>query len=150
MTRFGIAVSFTLGAVALGQPVDVPIDPALSSVRIELLTDLGNDSDTSPLGGGIELQLDNYSSPGFLTVYDFQINVLEQIDLEIDIFLIGRVTITGSNVSASYATPGTPLGPVALEGGNFELLSIPTLLTGILSYEATGLCIAHLTGCLES
>ncbi len=139
MRNFGLAVTFVIGATALGQPVHVPIDSSQSSIRIELQTDIGNDSDTSPLGGSIDLQLDNYVAPGFLTVHDFEINVLERIDLEIDIFLVGRLTITGDSVSASYATPGTPLGPVALEGGNFEVFAVPALLTGILSYEATGL-----------
>ncbi len=146
MRRSAMALSWALVPATLGQPVIVPIDPALSSVRVELVTDLGSDSDTSPLGGAIELQLDDYTSPAFLTVHDFRIDVLEQIDLEIDIFLIGRVTITGTGVSAFYATPGVPLGPVALEGGNFELLAIPTLLTGILNYEATGLFCTFFQG----
>ncbi len=146
MQRGLAVVSLGLASAALAQPVGVPIDPALSSVRVELVTDLGRDSDTSPLGGDIEMQLDNYTSPGFLTVHDYRIDVLEQIDLEIDVFIIGRVTITASGVSASYATPGTPLGPVALEGGNFELLAIPTVLTGILEYEATGLFCTFFEG----
>lgn len=129
-----------VAALAGAQVVEVPIDQTASSIRVELVTALGSDSDTSPLGGQIDLELDSYSAPSAITLHDFAIDVLETINLELDVFLVGRFTITGQNVSAFYATPGVPFGPVALTGPDtFTLLGVPARMTGTISYNATGL-----------
>ncbi len=142
-----LGVFVGLGAGASAQIAHVPIDETQSSVFVELITDIGRDSDSSPLGGYLDIELDSYQAPGSITVYDFFIDVLEPIDLEIDVFLVGRFSITAQGVTARYATPGVPLGPAVIDDSNqFVLTQVPALLTGIVDYEATGLFCDYLQG----
>ncbi len=149
ISAYGIALGAVVGSSigAHAQVVHVPIDETQSSVFVELVTDIGRDSDTSPLGGFLDIELDNYQSPGAITVHDFFIDVLEPIDLEIDVFLVGRFTMTAQGVTARYATPGVPLGPVVVDdSGQFILTQVPALLTGVVDYEATGVFCDFLQG----
>lgn len=133
------------GAIALGDPVDVPVNQASSFVDVELCI-LGDscDDDSSPISGTVQVELDDTNAPTQITLTDFTLNITDQIDLSIGVFL-GSLTATGSNLSVSYAQPGVGItGP--LSGNDFTLIGVPTLPSGSVSYDASGTVCIGLSG----
>ena len=112
---FAVAV-WTAGAIAA--PVVLDVDETQSTVKVELTVSGNRDDDTSRADGTIEISLDSYQTPTIITLHDFNLILLDDIDLKIEIFL-GGLDVHGEDMVAFYATPGTPHPPVPLNGNNF-------------------------------
>lgn len=121
----------------------VPLDPGRSRINVELCVVDRCDEDGSPVEGYVEIELDRVSAPQFIGMYDFQMELTEEIDLRLSWGFLGTLTATATDVTMMYAQPGERLGPEPIEGGNFTFLDVPTDATGRINYLATGLpCVA--------
>ncbi|RMH11246.1 MAG: hypothetical protein D6695_09580 [Planctomycetota bacterium] len=133
------AVSAAMTTVALAQPTTLSLDAGSSiSVTGTLHTPIGSqtDSDSSPISGTITIELDSYGTPTAITLHDFNMLVVQSIDLNYDWGFLGSVDITVGNASASYGGT-TPAGPVAVNpDSTFYFPSILTNING--SGSATG------------
>ena len=141
MHRLAVLALSAITAAATPQPVVLTIDPAQSSINVQatLITPLGNrtDSDSSSISGAIEIELDDYGNPVSITLIDFLIVVDDDLTLNFNYGFAGSANAVLTDAIASYANPGTPLGPVALSGTAFAFPSVPTVLDGtaVASYS---------------
>ncbi len=127
------------GASALGLPFEVPIDPDQSTLAFELCVAGECDSDSSPVTGMFIIELDSVDFPAQITLYDFQGELTDTLDVHLDFgWLGGDFYATLTDGAVLYADPGTPFGPAAVDGGGaFLLTNVPTNAEGALAYEAT-------------
>ncbi|MFI4897096.1 MAG: GC-type dockerin domain-anchored protein [Phycisphaerales bacterium JB059] len=139
--RLGLAaVPAALCAGAMGQTTTLTVDSAQSQMDLTLTLNvslLGSDTatDSSPISGTLEVELDDYGVPAAFTIHDFDLALSDDLAFNFAFFL-SSVDATASSLGASYANPGTPVGPVPLPGGLFAFASVPTALSGLV--VATG------------
>lgn len=122
---------------ALAQAVVLQVDETRSWVNVQLCMSGDCDDDTSAADGFIEISLDSYGAPAEIALHDFHIDLLEQIDLRLSVFL-GHLDAVGQNIVVYYAAPGTPMPPVPLTAGAFTFQNVPTNAQGVISYQASG------------
>lgn len=129
---------------APGQAFVVPIDEAQSSVTVELCILDNCDDDTSPASGYFEIALDDVGDPSRLAMFDFFIELTEDIELSVRFGFLGRFDATGEGIEVFAAEPGELIGPAAVDpDGRFELEDVPSDGRGVLNYTATGIvCVA--------
>jgi len=147
------AMLASVAGSAVAQPTDLVVQSNQSGVTAEICINpsgIGQrcDTDDSPVTGMLSIQLDSYSAPGAITLHDFSVALAETMSYNMDWgFFIGGVNLELTGVVVSYATPGTPTGPVAVDGsGDFEFPAVPVLMTGTGSYEGYGPIIGSLLG----
>ena len=133
------------GGSAFGLPFEVPLDPAQSSLTVELCVSGVCDSDSSAVTGSFLIELDSVDYPGLITLYDFAGELTDTLDVHLDFGLFGGdLYATLTNTAVRYADPGVPFGPAGVGGdGSFLFSNTPTDAEGDFSYEASGLaCLA--------
>jgi len=148
--------TLSLAALALpasAQPTDLTIQPQQSGVSAQICispSGLGTecDTDTSGLTGLLSIELDSYNAPAAITIHDFHLALTNTMNYNMDWgFFIGGIDIQLSGVTISYATPGTPTGPVAVDGaGDFDFPAVQAFFTGSGSYQGYGLVMGGLVG----
>ncbi|HZW08626.1 MAG TPA: GC-type dockerin domain-anchored protein [Phycisphaerales bacterium] len=153
MRRIAAVPALMITAAASAQPADLVVQPGASSVAAELcLTPPGLstecDSDSSAVSGGLVIELDSYVSPGAITMHDFTLALSDSMTYTMDWgFFIGGVNIELTDVVVAYATPGTPTGPVAVDGaGAFDFPVVQAIIAGNGSYEGYGPVMGQLVG----
>ncbi|QKK07075.1 MAG: hypothetical protein HND58_02120 [Planctomycetota bacterium] len=146
-------VALACAAPAMAQVADLTIQPADSSVSAQIClepTGLGErcDTDSTSISGGIDVELDNYTAPAAISIDDFSLALDGSLDYNMDWgFFVGGVDITLTDVTISYATPGSQTGPVAVDGaGDFEFPAVAATITGTGSYSGYGLILEGLLG----
>lgn len=129
---------------APAQKFMVPIDETQSSVTVELCILDNCDDDASPASGYFEIAMDDVGGPSRLAVFDFFIELTEDIELSVRFGFLGRFDATGEGIEVFAAEPGELIGPAAVDpDGRFELEDVPSDGRGVLNYNATGIvCVA--------
>ncbi len=132
-TCASIVVLGFVGAVH-AEPVELTLGSGSNiSVNATLSTPVGSDSDndSSPITGTMTVELDDYGNPANITLHDFGVAVGQSLDLVFDLGFFGSIDVNIPSASAAYATPGTPTGPVIVEGDtSFYFPSVITNLNG--------------------
>ena len=153
MLRTAMLTTALLALPLLAQPADLTVQSNQSSVSAEICISPPGfstecDSDSSAVGGSIAIELDSYSTPGAITLRDFALALSSTLNYNMDWGpFIGGVDIQLAGVTVSYATPGTPTGPVAVDGaGDFAFPVVQTVMTGTGSYQGYGLVIGLIIG----
>jgi hypothetical protein len=142
MTRpIALAAILLTTSTAGASPFTLQIDPLQSDVDVTLcMTVLGStrcDSDNSPLGGSFDLALDCLTTPEYVTLHDFVLEVTQSTELLLDFGFLGKFEGSTSGVTIMYATPGTPMPATPLVAGAFSYAGVPIEGTGYLDYSAT-------------
>ena len=135
-----IAVGCLTGGAAYGLPFEVPLDPAQSSLTVELCVSGVCDSDSSAVTGSFLIELDSVDYPGLITLYDFAGELTDTLDVHLDfgLWIGGDLYATLTDTAVRYANPGVPFGPAGIGGdGSFLFSNTPTDAEGDFSYEAT-------------
>lgn len=145
--------AFVAASAASGQIADLTVDQVQSSITARICISppgIGQrcDTESSPIAGGVSVELDHYGTPTAILLHDFHLALTNTMvyDFSWGPF-IGSLKITLTNVASSYATPGTPTGPVGVDdAGEFTFPAVETLLTGHGAYVGSGPIIGPLIG----
>lgn len=129
-----LAIVAGLAATAAAQPAVLTLGQGSQlAVTATLDTILGSrtDSDSSTITGTITVELDNYGNPTAITLHDFDAALANNLSFAFSYGFFGSINININNAAASYATPGTPTGPVAVAPNTtFLFPSVSTNLAG--------------------
>ncbi|MCH7814245.1 MAG: hypothetical protein IID40_09520 [Planctomycetes bacterium] len=139
-----LAMSLLLAARTVAAPFDVPIDPNPSTLYFELCIAGSCDTDSSSVTGTVTIDLDSIENPAWILLYDFDMQLTDDLYWNISWGILGNLDATATGVVMRYATPGTPMGPNSITGGQFAFIDVPTDMQGLLTYNATGLPCASL------
>ncbi len=153
MLRTATLIAASLALQAMAQPTDLIVQPRQSNVSAQLcLTPPGLstecDVSTSSITGMLTVELDTYDAATAITLHDFLLAFSSTLNYNMDWgFFIGGVDIQLADVVVSYATPGTPTGPVVVDGvGDFEFPLVLALISGTGSYQGYGPVMGGLVG----
>lgn len=135
-----LVAGFSLYAVCstYAQPVVLTVDSSLSNLTAEVCVQGTCDSDNSTVSGFVEVVADDYGAITEITMNDFEFTLDQQIDIEIDLGILGGVDATGTGISTFYAVPGVPFGPSPVVAEEFTFTDIPALAEGTVDYLASG------------
>ena len=137
-----IVVLLAIPSLAYVGPFTIPVDESSSGVTVELCIPGGCDSDFSGVSGYFAIALDDNVNPALIDLHDFDLSLTDTIDINISV-PFGGLTAIGESLRLLYAQPGTPFGPVPIEGNAFLFVDVPTNAEGTVAYNATGLvCVA--------
>ncbi|MEO1715847.1 MAG: GC-type dockerin domain-anchored protein [Planctomycetota bacterium] len=142
------AIALVLGfsvvpaGAGLAQPIELMVDPAQSSISVdvELVTPIGTQSsmDSSPVEGTATIELDDTSAPTSITLADYAFTAQQDLDFAYSFGFLGTVTGVGSGLGLRQPTGSPPTtGPV--DGlGAFSLLGVPNQPVGAIDASGTG------------
>ncbi len=139
-----LALALALGSCALptlaAVTVVTNINPATSTVSVQISALGLNGTDTSPLSGHVDPVLNNGAAPTTIAMADYDVILNDNLQIVLNGGFLGSLNITLNNVVVSYATPGTvsPAGPLGA-GGAFALTGLPTIATGTGQAVGSGL-----------
>ncbi|MDX2115075.1 MAG: hypothetical protein SFZ24_05565 [Planctomycetota bacterium] len=140
-----VALVLAGAGAARSETFTVPVDSAQSQVTVTLTLAGGSASDTSPVAGTLSLSLATVAGPTSVTGRDFRLSLTETLVLNINYGFLGRFDSSIAGLEILYAAPGTPIGPVPIDGlGAFTFADVPANTRGVLTYSATGLVCATL------
>ena len=124
---------------ALAAPIDLTINPALSSLDTSITIDVSvassTDSASSTLSGNMEIELDDAGNPTSIILHDLMVVVDQSMNFDWSFGLLGSADAVMSNGSVSYASPGLPTGPVPLAAGSFDFPEVFVNLGGQLNLD---------------
>jgi hypothetical protein len=120
-------------------PFDVPMDPSQSVLYFQLCVSGNCATDSSPVAGTVTIDLDAVNNPTQIWLYDFDLQLTENLHWYLSWGILGHLTADASGVTVSYADPGVPLGPAPITAGSYTFFNVPANSTGVLSYSATGI-----------
>lgn len=128
-------------AVSHAALIGVPIDPAQSSITVQLCVSGPCGSDTSRASGYFIIDVDDVDTLGTITAYDHKVRLDEPINLVVSYGFLGRLTVNMNGFETFNAVPGTPVGPVSIlqPGGGFSIPGVPSAQAGLFDYTATGI-----------
>jgi hypothetical protein len=133
-----VFILFLVSSAATAQPVILTVDPSFSSLTAEVCVQGTCDSDVSTVSGFADVTADDYGAISELTLNDFEFVLDDQIDINIDLGILGGVVATGNGISTSYSIPGIPFGPSPVAADQFMFADVPALADGVVDYEASG------------
>jgi hypothetical protein len=144
---FATAAWLTVGCVAWSSSVAAPVlfvvDPSQSTLSTTLEISGASDSDSSPLSGFVELDLDDPAAPSAASLLDFSVQADEVLNYNVSFGIFGAFIASISDATVFF--DGTaPVGPVGVASGNASFLNVPALQSGVGTYEATGLACTTL------
>ena len=125
--------------LSIGPLFEVPIGPDHSALTAELCLGEVCDSDESNVTGTVTPQLNTLDDPTAISLFDFELALTDDLNLELNWGFFGSLTSTTANVVVRHPSPGVPVGPVALAASEFLFTNIPLRLEGTLSYTAIGI-----------
>ncbi len=141
-TRISAAAMLAIcGSCAFAAPVTFIVDSSASSTTLEICeTVTGScDSDSSPVIGTVELDLNTPQDPQEASILHFNFALTETLNLSYNLGLGQTLTLTGSNLQTAYALDG-PTGPEPIgPGGELFFPAVPQATAGTLSYSTTTL-----------
>jgi len=137
---FAAAISLA-SAPLLAAPSALAVDPAQSSINMEITLDIGTqvvDSDSSPLSGYIEIDLDNLGAPGVITLHDLSIEIDEALNFNWSFGFLGSASASmedtdGTGAGSLFLDPGTAPISAPVAAGVFTIPQVPTRLEGLVS-----------------
>lgn len=132
--------------IAPGATITVPINSAQSSVTAQICISTSCGSDTSPVGGFFEIDVDDVDSIGSVTLFDNRVELLEPLNIVVSFGILGRLTVNVNDLKIFKADPGVAAGPAPVTAGAFALPGVLTLQTGTFDYTATGIVCSLLQG----
>ncbi len=128
-----VAIVAAIAGSALAQPTTITVDGSQSQMdlTLTLITAIGSDTDTdsSPISGTLEIELDDYGVPTSMVIHDFALTLDNDLAFNFSFFL-SNIDASATSLGASYATPGTPAGPVPVTADLFSFASVATALSG--------------------
>ncbi len=133
-----------VNSVRAGEGTILDIDEKSSFVDVEFCLSIGCDSDTSAVDGFVAVDFDS-ADPNQMFLVDFNYELIDPIMLTITTFG-GAINVDMPDVSMMYAVPGDAFGPSDISGGTFDFVDVPVVMSGFVSYEATGTVCAILDG----
>ena len=126
------------GSTFAAMPAHLTIDQSRSTVTVRLTILTSSATDSSPVTGFYDLQLNSRTAPTQLGLTDFRAALTENLILNVNLGLLGRFNSNANNLVLFYANPPTLFGPTPVTAGAFTLTDMPVLSTGTLAYNATG------------
>jgi hypothetical protein len=129
-------------------PFTTTINQAQSSVTATLTLVGGTATDSSPVNGTFRVGIDDIINPTSITIHGFTINVTDRLDLNLSIPFLASFTSNAQNVVLTYTGPTAGTGPVSVTAGTgaFAFPAVEATGAGTLTYNATGLYCAGLSG----
>ena len=132
-------------ALWLGPLFDVPIDPGQSTLTVELCYAGACDSDSSPVTGPWSIQLDSLETATTISLFDFEIEFLNDLHLTLSWGILGAFDSTIVDMVVRHSEPGTPVGPNPVVADEFTFTNVTQDVAGAVVYSSWGLpCYALL------
>jgi hypothetical protein len=136
-------------ASASAAPITFTLDPARSSVEVELCVNLFTpncDTDSSPAVGTIVLDLQPGANPTTATILDFDAQASQDISPNVSFGFLGSVSATASGLALQYAGLPAGTGPFVIDGaGDFTVVDLTLQSAGTVSYNVTGAACAAIS-----
>lgn len=136
-----VAALGTLVSIAGAMPIDVELDPALSSIDLSIEVDVGvatdTDTDSSPLSGYLRVELDDYGNPSAITLHDLGIMIDNDLAFDWSFGFFGSADATLGGGAVTWGFTDNIVGPVPVSDGDFVLPDVPVALQGtmVVSYD---------------
>ncbi len=137
-SALALIVAASLTGSALASPAHLTINQSQSSVTVQLTIIGSSATDSSPVTGYYDLELNSRTAPTQLGLRDFRAALTENLILNINFGILGRFNSNANNLVLFYANPPALFGPTPITAGAFTLTDMPVLSTGTLAYTATG------------
>jgi hypothetical protein len=123
----------------------VPVDQATSSMSVQICV-LGTcDSDSSPLGGFMDVAMAPMGGPSSLALRNFDVQTLGTLDFNLNYFILGKIVATGTGLAITHASPGTAQPFFPITAGTCTVTNVPYLKRGTVQYTASGTVCGLLT-----
>lgn len=148
MNRTHAARALALGLASLAplpqagaEPIELTLDPSQSEIDLTMTVDVSvasaTDSDHSPLLGSIVIELDDNAQPTQISLLDLNIAIENDLAFNWSFGFLGGAQAALASGSVAYSNPGTPTGPVPIDGGAFAFDEVLLNLGGALdvSYD---------------
>lgn len=137
---------FAVTSIAGAATINVPINPAQSSITVQLCVSGQCGSDTSRASGYFTIDVDDVDTLGTITAYDHIVKLDEPINLVVSWGFLGRLTVNLNGFETYNPAPGAPVGPFGIvqPGGSFSIPGVPSAQNGLFDYTATGIPCALL------
>ena len=126
-----------MGTVAVSAPIDMAIDPVLSTIDLDMTVDVSVASDTdtesSPLSGSLRVEFDDAGNPTEISLHDLNVVIDETLSFN---WAFGFFGSADADLLAGEVTWGSTdafVGPVPIDEGDFVLLDVPVALQGTLN-----------------
>jgi hypothetical protein len=137
-----IALLVTITSAPGGEvlvPMAVKSDESSLQLRLVVQTAFATaeDTDTQPLRGELLLAVHCFAPLAAASLRDFRLQATTNYDLRLDFGASGDIVVVGTNVQVFHAEPGPhrPYEPV--NNGSVAFLDVPTLLAGLVNYQAS-------------
>ncbi len=126
-----------LATTATAAPMDMIIDPALSSIDLQMTVDVSiasdSDTDSSPLSGFLRVEFDDAGNPSEITLHNLMVNIDETLNFNWSFGFFGGADATLSSGAVTWGSIDTIVGPVPVTAGDFVLPDVPLALQGTLA-----------------
>ena len=136
-----MCIATFLASNTTAQPADLVVDPAQSSISLNVTLDtaLGaqTDSDSADLTGSMQIELDSYTSPSTITLIDYELNA-GPLSFFFDYSFLGTVTATADDLSLAMPDGTPPVSGAVMPDGSFLVSGIPNETAGIINVSGTG------------
>jgi hypothetical protein len=141
-------VAAMLSAAASAAPFSVAINPAQSSVTVQLCVQGQCGTDSSPASGYFLVDVNDVDTITSITAYDYNVTLNEPINLLVSFGFLGRLTVNVNNFKTFATNPGVPFGPAAVTppNGAFSIPGVVSSQSGTYDYLATGVVCTLLSG----
>ena len=153
MRHTATAVAALLAASASAQPITFTIDQAQSQINVTgtATTPVGSDTDSasSDIAGTIDLTIDNPAAPAQITINDFIFALTSNPALNFSFGALGSANATHADALATYATPGTPTGPVPVANDDFSFAAVSTTLAGTTNFDYSFFLVGTDSGSID-
>jgi hypothetical protein len=145
---------FLASLPATGTQVTLPVTTSSSTMTVTLCADPGIgqqcDTDSSPISGSVVISLDDNTTPGAISIRNYDMYANNNMSLSLVwriIFEVARVDATATGLGLSHPTPGphNPFYPVS--GTSFTATDVPYQTRGSANYSGGGLTCNFLNPC---
>ncbi|MFM1768145.1 MAG: hypothetical protein RJA22_674 [Verrucomicrobiota bacterium] len=139
-----LGLHLTLPGLAHATQIQLPVDQASSTLRLELCADPGLgqqcDAETRPLTGYLRMALDENGAPTQVAMRDFDLRAVGNYNFQLRwAFGLAGVDATASNLRIYHARPGITNPFTPLTASAFSFPAVPFLAEGNAVYDLTGL-----------
>jgi hypothetical protein len=140
----GLSATAVSAFSAAAQPTVLVIDPLQSSVTIEIcisnpLAGTRCDTDSSPIAGDVEIELDDYGTPTQVTLNRFDYATTQALSYFFNFGVLGTVSGSAATVALGSPMGAAPVTAAVAGDGSFTLMGIPSEAAGTINISSTGL-----------
>jgi hypothetical protein len=118
-------------------PIDMVIDPAQSSIELNMTVDVSiasdSDTDSSPLSGSLRVEFDDAGNPTEISLSDLFVNIDQTLNFNWSFGFFGGADAALSSGAVTWGSIDSIVGPVPINEGNFVLPDVPLALQGTLA-----------------